>query len=275
MSQNPFSNLCIHTITTKPWSIEECSKNFSAAGIGGISVWRNTLDGRDIKQTGNMLRNDGLNIISLVRGGFFASVSTVKRKAAIDDNLKAIDEAVALGAPLIVLVCGADPGQSLSTSRSQIQDGIAAVLPYAEKCGVKLSIEPLHPVYAGDRSAVNTMKQATDMAVGLNHTHIGVAVDVYHIWWDPELESEIKRCGKENKLFAYHICDWKSELNDVLNDRGLMGEGCINIKQISDWVRGTGFTGMEEVEIFSNIYWASDQHLFLEKIKTAYLNIYK
>ncbi len=270
---NLFSNLCIHTITTKPWTIEECAKNYSAAGIGGISVWRNTLENRNIKDTGQMIRDHGLQIISLVRGGFFPSTNLAKRQAGIDDNLKAIDEASALGSPLIVLVCGADPSQSMQKSREQIQEGIAKILPYARESNVKLAIEPLHPVYAADRSAINTMAQATDMAISLHSDYIGVAADVYHIWWDPNLQSEIDRCARYNKLFAYHICDWKVNSVDILNDRGLMGEGCIDIKQISQWVQDGGFPGMEEVEIFSNLYWSIDQHLFLKKIKESYINL--
>lgn len=269
------ANVCIHTITTKPWDVDECAINFSKEGFGGISVWRNTLEGRNIKDTGKMIRDHGLQIISLVRGGFFPSTSVVKRQQSIDDNLKAIDEASALGAPLIVLVCGADPAQSLEKSRDQIKEGIEKLIPHAIASEIKLAIEPLHPVYAGDRSAINTMRQANDMALALNSIAVGVAIDVYHVWWDPELEPEIMRCGKNNKLFAYHICDWKTSLDDVLNDRGLMGEGCININQITNWVRNAGFTGKEEIEIFSNKYWSMDQHLFLKKIKESYLNLYK
>jgi len=273
--QVPLSHVCIHSITTKPWNIEQCVHHYSREGFGGISVWRNTLENRNIQDTGKMIRDHGLEITSLVRGGFFPSVSLEKRQKSIDDNRKAIDEAAALGAPLIVLVCGADPGQSLEMSRGQIKDSIEALIPYALASNVKLAIEPLHPVYAGDRSAINTMKQANDMALDLDSPVVGVAVDVYHVWWDPDLEYEIKRCGNINKLFAYHICDWKTGLSDVLNDRGLMGEGCINIKQITEWVRKTGFSGMEEIEIFSNLYWSMDQNEYLNKIKSSYLNLYK
>lgn len=265
------SRLCIHTITTKPWTIEEAAKNFSEAGIGGITVWRDALNGRNIKQTGQMLRNYDLNIVSLCRGGFFPHTSNSGRHEAIDDNRRAIDEAEALGAPLIVLVCGAVPGQSLSESRKQIKDGIAAVLPYAEAAGVKLAIEPLHPMYADSRSAINTLGQANDLAEELNSPWLGIALDVYHLWWDPDLKEEIKRAGLKGKLSAFHICDWKTPTLDLLNDRGLMGEGCINIKEIRGWVEESGYNGFIEVEIFSNLYWKEDQSLFLKKITEAYL----
>lgn len=265
------SQLCVHTITTKPWNIELAAKNFSEAGIGGITVWRDILNGRDLKQTGQMLRDSNLEIVSLCRGGFFPQVSDPERQKAIDDNCKAIDEAEALGAPLVVLVCGAVPGQSLTESRKQIKAGIAAVLPHAEAAGVKLAIEPLHPMYADIRSAINTLEQANDLAEELNSPWLGVTVDIYHLWWDPNLEQEIKRCGQNGNLSAFHICDWKTPTLDMLNDRGLMGEGCINIKEIRAWVEEAGFKGFNEVEIFSDSYWKEDQADFLKKITEAYL----
>jgi sugar phosphate isomerase/epimerase len=267
-----FSRICVHTITTKPWSIEEASGNYSDAGVKGITVWRNALEGRDIAATGRMIRERGLQIVSLCRGGFFPSTDAVKRRSALEDNRKAIDEAHALGAPLIVLVCGADPGQPLQESRKQIQDGIQEILPQAQEAGVKLAIEPLHPMYAADRSAINTLSQANEMASAIDSPWVGVAVDVYHLWWDPALETEIKKCGQMKKLFAFHICDWKINPEDMLNDRGLMGEGCIDLPAIRSWTEAAGFDGFIEVEIFSNRYWAMDQHLFLSQIKEAYLN---
>jgi sugar phosphate isomerase/epimerase len=264
------SRLCIHTITTKPWSIEDAARNYASEGVKGITVWRDTLAGRDIHKTGDILRQQGLSVVSLCRGGFFPSREQSKRLAAIDDNRRAIDEAFMLGAGWIVLVCGADPSQPLEDSRKQIFDGISTVLPDAEAAGVKLAIEPLHPMYADTRSAINTLDQATDMAERLNSPWVGVAVDVYHLWWDPRLEKEIERCGRNNNLLAFHICDWKSPTVDILNDRGLMGEGCIPLREIRSWVEATGFSGFIEVEIFSNEYWKQDQSLFLKKIINAY-----
>lgn len=262
--------LCLHTITTKPWNIEEASVNFPASGIKGITIWRDALIDRDIKKTGDMLRQNGLSIVSLCRGGFFPAREAVRRKAAIDDNRRAIEEAYELGTDKIVLVCGADPSQALGESRKQIYDGIAAILPDAGAAGIKLAIEPLHPMYADTRSAINTLAQANDLAESLNSQWLGVAVDVYHLWWDPALESEIKRCGEHNNLLAFHICDWKSPTTDMLNDRGLMGEGCIPLKKIRSWVEGAGFTGFIEVEIFSDKYWKMDQHEFLKKVIESY-----
>ncbi len=265
------NKLCVHTITTKPWPIEEAAEKYAKSGISGITVWRDALEGRNIAQTGDMLRQHQLEIVSLCRGGFFPATSANQRKAAIEDNKKAIDEAAALGAPMVVLVCGADPGQSLATSRMQIQEGIESLVPYCEQNKVRLAIEPLHPMYADTRSAVSTLAQANDMAESIRSSWVGIAVDVYHLWWDDLLHSEIMRCGRNENLYAFHICDWKSPTNDMLLDRGLMGEGCINVPEIRGWVEEAGFSGMNEVEIFSNHYWNMDQDEFLDKIVKAYL----
>ena len=267
---NELSKLCVHTITTKPWNINDAAKNYAASGVKGITVWRDALTGRNIRQTGQMLREHDLSIVSLCRGGFFPSVDPEKRKLALDDNRKAIEEAFELGTQLIVLVCGADPAQSLDDSRKQIQEGIAELIPEASAAGIKLAIEPLHPMYADTRSAINTLSQANDMTEALNSPWVGVAVDVYHLWWDPNLEKEIERCGKNNALLAFHICDWKTPTIDFLNDRGLMGEGCIPIRKIRRCVENTGFNGFHEVEIFSTKYWKMDQSEFLKQIIKAY-----
>ncbi|MCK9640382.1 MAG: sugar phosphate isomerase/epimerase [Prolixibacteraceae bacterium] len=265
------SKLCVHTLTTKPWNIEECVKNYAAAGIKGITIWRNVLENRNLAEVKKLLDEFDMDVVSLARGGFFPSVDPQKRQTAIDDNLFAIEQAAGVGAPSIVLVCGADGGQSLEKSREQIAEGILKILPSAQRAGVKLSIEPLHPMYAGDRSAINTIRQANDLAEAINSPWVGVAVDVYHLWWDPELRQEIKRCAAHNNLFAFHVCDWNVPTMDFLNDRGLMGDGCINVPEIRSWMEEAGFSGYNEVEIFSDKYWATDQKSYLEKIKQAYL----
>lgn len=273
MSARPItdlSKLCIHTITHKPWTIEQSAQKFSDAGVGGITVWRDAIAGKNIRETGNMLRSLNLQIVSLCRGGFFPALRKEDTIAAIDENKRAIDEASELGAPMLVLVCGSAPGQSLEESRAQIREAIEACLPYAEQKGVQLTIEPLHPMYAGDRSAINTLAQANDMAEYFNSKYVGIAVDVYHLWWDPHLASEIQRCGRNGHLSAFHVCDWKTPTLDMLNDRGIMGEGCINISEIRGWVEDNGFTGFNEVEIFSNIYWKQNQHDYFNRIIQGY-----
>ncbi len=270
------TRLCIHTVTTKPLSLEQCFVEYPKRGVSGITIWRQTIEGRDLASVKRQAYDVGLEVVSLCRGGFFPGTTKSGRQAAIDDNLLAIEQAHAIGAPLIVLVCGAVPGQSLTESRSQITDGIAAVLPAAEKAGVKLAIEPLHPMYADDRSAVNTMRQAHEICDALGSPKsLGIAVDVYHVWWDPELKVQIELAGRTDRLHAFHLCDWKTPTTDLLNDRGLMGEGCINIRQISDWVDATGFTGYREVEIFSNKWWAADQNTFLDAIHQSYKELYE
>lgn len=264
------SRLCVHTITTKPWSLEQAAEAYAAAGVKGITVWRDALEGRSVAAAGERLKRHGLRIVSLCRGGFFAHVEDSSRQAALDDNRRAIDEAAALGAPLVVLVCGAHPGQPLSRSRAQIQRSIEALLPHAERNDVRLAIEPLHPMYADSRSAINTLAQANDIALAIGSDMVGVAVDVYHLWWDPELESEIARAGRAGKLFAFHVCDWKTPTVDLLNDRGLPGEGCIDVRGIRGWVERAGFNGFIEVEIFSKQYWEMDQQQFLSRIVEAY-----
>jgi sugar phosphate isomerase/epimerase len=219
-----------------------------------------------------MLSDYGMHVVSLCRGGFFPSANALQRQKALDDNLFAIEQAVEVGAPLIVLVCGSDRNQPLEKSRDQILEGIEKILPDVQKAGVKLAIEPLHPMYAADRSAINTLKQANDLTEKINSPWVGIAVDVYHLWWDPDLECEILRCGTNNRLFAFHVSDWKVPTTDFLNDMGLMGEGCIGIPSIRSWVESAGFTGYIEVEIFSDLRWAGDQQVYLELIKEAFLN---
>lgn len=268
--------LCIHTITTKQLSLERCLEEFPKRGATGITIWRQALEGRGVSGVAQQVRNAGMEVVSLCRGGFFPAADARSRQAAVDDNLRAIEQAHAIGAPLLVLVCGAVPGQPLEESRRQITAGIAAVLPAAFEAGVRLAIEPLHPMYADDRSAVNTLRQARQICDALGSpVSLGIAVDAYHVWWDPELEEQIGLAGRERRLFAFHICDWLTPTTDLLNDRGLMGDGCINLGELSEWVDAAGFTGYREVEIFSNRWWAADPGVFLDAIAARYRGIYQ
>ena len=267
-----YSKLCVHTQTNKPWTIEECITQYAAAGISAISIWRHLLEGKDLSEIKELLIKNEMEVVALVRGGFFPSVDDKQRALALEDNRLAMEQAAALGAPQVVLVCGADPNQSLKVSRQQIKEGIIALLPQAERLGVKLSIEPLHPMYAGDKSAISSLGQANDLCEEIDSPWVGVAIDVYHLWWDDQLEKEIYRCGKSDNIFAFHVCDWRVPTTDFLTDRGLMGDGCIPVKQIREWVEKAGFDGYNEVEVFSERLWAQDQKLYLEDIKKAYLN---
>lgn len=266
------NKLCIHTITTKSWNLETAARKYSAAGIGGVSVWRDSAQACSGGPMGarSVLESEGVEVVSYVRGGFFSSLEAAGRQQAIDENKRIIDEAAALGAPLIVLVCGATPGQSLFDSRSQIADGLAAVMPHAQAAGVKLGIEPLHPMYADSRSAVSTMAQSNEICDRVGHPMLGITLDVFHVWWDDRLEEEITLAAAKSRLFSFHICDWMDQPEDMLNDRGLMGEGVIDVAGIRNWVRDVGFDGFDEVEIFSNRYWSMDQDEYLKLIVDAY-----
>ena len=265
-----YQKLCVHTVTTKPWNIHQAIRKYSAAGVGGISIWRDAIAEEDPGMVRQEAADHGVSVVSLVRGGFFTGHAKSDRNEAIDSNKRIIDEAAAVGAPLVVLVCGATPGVTIHDNLRQIEDGIGAVVDHAAAAGVKLAIEPLHPMYADTRSAVTTMKSANDICESLSSPYVGVAVDVFHVWWDPELDSELERCGRAKNVFAYHICDWKTEMTDMLTDRGLMGEGVIDLKRMRQRVENAGFNGFHEVEIFSTRYWAEDQDEFLGNILSAY-----
>lgn len=269
---NDLSRLCIHTQTNRPWDLRQCVVEYQKAGIRGISIWRHLLEDTTPNETRSILKDHDMTVVSLVRGGFFAARERERRTEAIQENISALEEAAQIGAPLLVLVCGADPEQPMEHSRDQILEGVNHILPAAKEMGVNLAIEPLHPMYAADRSAIVTLRQANDMVETIGSENAGVAVDVFHLWWDPELQAEIRRCGAMNRLFAFHVCDWKPGMKDMLNDRGIMGEGCIDVKQIRGWVESAGFQGFHEVEIFSDKYWAQDQGTFLHSIIDAYMN---
>jgi sugar phosphate isomerase/epimerase len=261
----------IHTMTNKPWTLAECCQRYAEAGVGGISVWRNVIEPIGITEASRVVRASGLKVPALVRGGFFPALSDDVRAKAEYENRKCIDEAAAIGAEMVVLVVGAVVGMPLKQAREQVTAGIERLLPYAESSDVKLAIEPLHPMYAADRSCINRMKEARQVCERLRSRHLGIACDVYHVWWDPDLEQEIKLAGEQGTLFGFHVCDWRPNTRDLLNDRGLMGEGAIDIRTIRHWVEATGFSGFNEVEIFSTERWATDQREYLKQITDAYL----
>lgn len=261
--------LAIHTLTTQPWSIHECIESYARAGIAGISVWRETVAGKDLKKVRAQISDSGLNPVCLVRGGFFTGVTAPDRETGISMNLEALYEAEALGLPMIVLVCGATLGQSPEGNLEQIEEGIRTIIPFAEAANVKLAIEPLHPMYAGDRSAVASLRDANLLAQRINHPLVGIAVDTFHVWWETNLEEAIQTCARNGHLFAFHICEFKPDFDHPLLDRGLPGEGVNATPRILEIVRNAGFTGLTEVEIFSRKYWAMNQHDFLQKILTS------
>ena len=241
--------------------IEACARH----GIPAISPWRDQVAAIGIERTAALIRAHGLELSGYCRGGMFPAIDASGRQAALDDNRRAVDEAKTFGAACLVLVVGGLPGalagapqsKDLFAARNDVRDGIAATLAYAREVGMPLAIEPLHPMYAADRACVNTMEQALDLCEALDPGQtgaLGVAVDVYHVWWDPKLEAQIARAGKE-RLLAFHVCDWLVPTRDLLEDRGMMGDGVIEIPRIRGWVEAAGFAGYSEVEIFSSRDW--------------------
>ena len=264
-------------MTHKPWTLAECCEHFAAAGVGGISVWRNTVapqeGGVGLAEAAKIVRDSGLQVPAYVRGGFFPAFAEPDRRKAIDHNKVMLDEAAALGADQVVLVVGAVPGMPLSDARRQVAEGIAACVDHAKAAGVKLSIEPLHPMYAGDKSCVNRMAEARVICERLGadaRGWVGIACDVYHVWWDPDLDAEIALAGKQAMLFGFHVCDWRLNTRHLLTDRGLMGDGCIDVAGMRAKVRAAGFNGFDEVEVFSEQYWAMDQSEYLDLIVDRY-----
>jgi len=268
------SRCAIHTMTNKPWSLAECCARYASTGVGGVSVWRNTVapeeGGVGLGEAVKIVKGSGLAVPAYVRGGFFPAFEGEKRQAAIDHNKAMLDEAAALGAEQVVLVVGAVPGMPLDDARKQVADGIAACLDHAQQVGVKLSIEPLHPMYAGDKSCVNRLAEARAICQQLQSPWLGIALDVYHVWWDPDLEREIELAGEQGTLFGFHVCDWRLNTRHLLTDRGLMGDGCIDIRRIRSLVEAAGFVGFNEVEVFSEQYWAMDQGEYLALIAQRY-----
>jgi sugar phosphate isomerase/epimerase len=268
MTIDPLARLSIHTMTTKPWSLEQAVLHYARAGVRGITVWRQHLEPYGAARARRMLMGAGLTCTALCRGGFFPATDSAGRMAAIDDNRRAIADAAALGAPMLVLVCGAVPGLPLGEARRMIRDGIQAIEPEARAAGVVLAVEPLHPMYAADRSAITTLAEARRLCERVASPFVKIAYDVFHVWWDPDLEEETARC--RDLIAGFHICDWRHPLRDPLNDRAIMGEGVIPITGIRQQVRGGGFAGWDEVEIFSDALWAKDQAEVLDRIVRAY-----
>jgi len=260
------SKFAVHTYTNKPWSITECIEGYARRGFGGISIWRETIAGADLAAVRRHLAAAGLEGISLVRGGFFTGATREERDRALVENRSAIREAEALGLPSVVLVCGATPAQSPLENRKQILEGIAAIADEARQSGVRLLVEPLHPMYAGNRSAIASLRDANDLCGELNHEAVGIALDVFHVWWEMDLAEQVARAAQGGWLDAYHVCDFKPDMADLLLDRGLPGEGCAALREIDQLVLDAGFSGFREVEIFSSKWWARDQNEFLDAI---------
>ena len=271
--------LSINTATVRKqrgadWPLLDILDACAARDIRAVSPWRDQVAAAGLGATARTIAAHGLELSGYCRGGMFTYAEASQRQAVRDDNLRALDEACTLGAPCLVLVVGGLPGalagraahKDIASSRAQVTEGIAALLEDARERNMPLAIEPLHPMYAADRACINTLEQALDVCEALdpavpdtggrkeNRAALGVAVDLYHVWWDPKLAQQIERAGRE-RLLALHVCDWLTPTTDLLNDRGMMGDGVIDIPRIRALVEAQGFAGYSEVEIFSAANW--------------------
>jgi sugar phosphate isomerase/epimerase len=246
--------LAINSATVKPWTLEQLVEGCARAGITAIAPWRDIVQAVGVEKAGAMIRSARLTVSCLCRAGLFPAADEAGRRAALDDNRRAVDEAAAIGARCLVLIAGGLPkgSKDLAGAHEQVRDGLAALLPHALDAGVPLAIEPLHPMYAADRACVNTLAHANDLCDELGEG-VGVAVDVYHVWWDPDLPRQIARAG--SRILTYHVCDWLVPTKDLLLDRGMPGDGVIDLRGIRRMVEATGYHGLIDVEIFSAQHW--------------------
>jgi sugar phosphate isomerase/epimerase len=248
------SLISINSMTVKAWSLDELAEGCARADIGAISPWRDIVQACGVERARRVIRTHGLTVTGLCRGGMFTAADEAGRRAALDDNRRAVDEAAGIGAQCLVLVVGGLPkgSRDIAGARRQVRDGLSALLPHARQAGVPLAIEPLHPMYAADRACVSTLAQAIDLCDELGEG-TGVVVDTYHVWWDPDLARQIARAGR--RIVAYHVNDWLVPTTDLLLDRGMMGDGVIDLRSIRAMVEAAGYRGHCEVEILSAGRW--------------------
>lgn len=257
MSRPHSEKLSLNTATVhQQWDLRQIIEGCARHEIRGISPWRDQVASIGLAEAARLIRHHDLAVSGYCRGGMFPGVDHQARQATLTDNQRAVDEALELGAQCLVLVVGGLPpgSKDLPGARQQVRDGLSALLEYARAGGMPLAIEPLHPMYAADRACINTLKQANDLCDELGDDGLGIAVDVYHTWWDAQFYQEITRAGRK-RLLAFHICDWLSPTRDLLEDRGMMGDGVIDIRAMREAVEAQGYRGLHEVEIFSRLNW--------------------
>jgi sugar phosphate isomerase/epimerase len=251
------SEVALNLATTRgSWGLAEAIEGCLRQGISAISPWRDQVDAVGLNEAVHLVRSSGLKVESLCRAGGFPAADAAGRAAALEDNYRAIEEAAALGARCLVLVVGALPpgSRDIHAAREMVADGIAAILPRARGAGVSLAIEPLHPMYAADRACINTIDQAVDLCETLGEG-VGIAIDTYHTWWDPNLAAAVARAGRLDRILLHHIADWLVPTHDLLLDRGMMGDGIIDFHAFRRMIEAAGYTGPQEVEIFSRDNW--------------------
>jgi len=246
--------LAINSATVKTWTLPQLVEGCARAGISAIAPWRDIVQAMGSDKAGKLIRDAGLAVSCLCRGGMFPAADEAGRRAALEDNKRAVDEAAAIGANCLVLIAGGLPkgSKDIAGAHAQVRDGLAALLPYARAAGVPLAIEPLHPMYAADRACLNTLAHASDLCDEFGEG-LGIAYDVYHVWWDPDLPRQTVRAGP--RIITYHVCDWLTPTTDLLLDRGMPGDGVIDLRRIRTMVEATGYSGHIDVEIFSAQNW--------------------
>lgn len=273
---NDFSRLSLNSATTKKWTLAEAVDGCVRAGIPAIGPWRDIVADAGLDKAARLIKDAGLRVSSLCRGGFLTAADREGQAAALADNRAAILEAVALDTrELFLVVGGLAPGEKdVVAARRRVADRLADLVPFAAENGVRLVLEPLHPMYAADRALISTLGQALDLAAPFDTSSVGVAVDTFHVWWDPELKAQIDRAGREHRIASYQVCDFNLPIaTDALLSRGYMGDGVIDFATIGTWVRDAGYTGDIEVEIFNREIWDTAGDSTLETIKARYAEL--
>ncbi|MDX3383494.1 sugar phosphate isomerase/epimerase [Streptomyces niveiscabiei] len=264
----------INQMTVKQLSMPELVADCVKLGIPGVGLWRDPVQTYGLDATAKLVRDAGLTVTTLCRGGFFTAIDPTERAAALDDNRRAIDEAATLGTDTLVLVSGGLPAGSkdLHGARERIADALGELAPYAEQHGVRLAIEPLHPMFASDRCVVSTLAQALDIAERFPAHQVGVTVDTYHIWWDDNAPAQIARAGASGRIHTFQLADWITPLPEgVLNGRGQIGDGAIDMREWKGYVEEAGYTGPIEVELFNDDLWARDGHELLAETAARFV----
>jgi sugar phosphate isomerase/epimerase len=251
----------INQMTVKQLSLPELTAACRELGVGNVGLWREPVQAYGVEAAAKLVCDAGLTVTTLCRGGFLTAVDADERARALADNRRAVDEAATLGTDTLVLVSGGLPpgDKDLRAARERIADALAELGPYAERHGVRLAIEPLHPMYASDRCVVSTLTQALDLAERFPAHQVGVTVDTYHIWWDDRAPEQIARAGAGGRIHTFQLADWTTPLPEgVLNGRGQIGDGAIDMREWQGYVEAAGYTGAIEVELFNEGLWARD-----------------
>ncbi|MET0899313.1 MAG: sugar phosphate isomerase/epimerase family protein [Mycobacterium sp.] len=267
MSGADFARLSLNTMTTKNFRLREAVDASAAAGLPAIGLWRDRVAEAGLDTAAKLVRDCGIRVSSLCRGGFLTDLDD----AALDDNRRAIDEAATLGAPELIMVAGGIPDRDLPGARRRLGDRLAELVPYAAQRDVRLALEPLHPVFCADRAVISTLRQALELAAPHPAETVGVVVDTFHVWWDPDLAAAIATAGAQGRISSFQVCDWLVPMAaEPLVSRAKMGDGVIDYAAVTQLVADAGYAGDVEVEIFNEAVWATDGHTVIETMKQRY-----